>query len=270
MIAARHPEIELPEDRGDASRTPSDDVAGVLAVGRGDIGTLFVSMARRHPDGLDAGYLRLAHPRPPARAASARRCARRHCGWCRHRQPSRPCEKRRAVRRDRPRHDVLLHRSRWAGGVPGVCPRRWVGPTANCPSFRRFSAVCTRSSTRRPHRGSRSQRCASVVARSGCVPPDGVRDDRRNPSPRRRRGRWPVDGGVQAVDARLANAPAGQRLTYCFLDDDPVAVADSCGPPSRHGGNTPTSSRSSPRRSIRWCPISGIVMCHRSFECASA
>src|SRR5829696_2365446 len=38
--------------------TPSDNVDGVLAAGRGEIGTLFVSMARRHPDGLDAEYLR--------------------------------------------------------------------------------------------------------------------------------------------------------------------------------------------------------------------
>ena len=38
--------------------TPSDDVDGVLAAGRGDIGTLFVSMARRHPEGRDAEYLR--------------------------------------------------------------------------------------------------------------------------------------------------------------------------------------------------------------------
>lgn len=38
--------------------TPSDDVPAVLAEGRGDIGTLFVSMATRHPDGADADYLR--------------------------------------------------------------------------------------------------------------------------------------------------------------------------------------------------------------------
>jgi hypothetical protein len=29
----------------------------------------------------------------------------------------------------------------------------------------------------------------------------------------------------QAVDARLASAPAGQTISYCFLDDDPVLVA---------------------------------------------
>ena len=38
--------------------TPSDEVADVLATGRGDITTLFVSMARRHPEGRDAEYLR--------------------------------------------------------------------------------------------------------------------------------------------------------------------------------------------------------------------
>ncbi len=32
------------------------------------------------------------------------------------------------------------------------------------------------------------------------------------------------------VDARLASAKAGQTITYCFLDDDPVAVAQRLGP----------------------------------------
>ena len=38
--------------------TPSDEIDDVLATGRGDITTLFVSMATRHPDGTDAEYLR--------------------------------------------------------------------------------------------------------------------------------------------------------------------------------------------------------------------
>src|ERR1700761_6616457 len=38
--------------------TPSDEVAEVLAAGHGEITTLFVSMATRHPDGSDADYLR--------------------------------------------------------------------------------------------------------------------------------------------------------------------------------------------------------------------
>ena len=33
-----------------------------------------------------------------------------------------------------------------------------------------------------------------------------------------------------AVDARLASAQAGQSITYCFLDDDPVATADRLRP----------------------------------------
>ena len=38
--------------------TPTDEVADVIAAGRGEISTLFVSMAARHPDGADADYLR--------------------------------------------------------------------------------------------------------------------------------------------------------------------------------------------------------------------
>ena len=38
--------------------TPSDQAADILATGRGDITTLFVSMSTRHPEGDEAGYLR--------------------------------------------------------------------------------------------------------------------------------------------------------------------------------------------------------------------
>src|SRR5262245_52664609 len=37
--------------------TPSDDVAEILATGRTDITTLFVSMSARHPEGRDVDYL---------------------------------------------------------------------------------------------------------------------------------------------------------------------------------------------------------------------
>ncbi|HZQ30147.1 MAG TPA: hypothetical protein VFB19_00230, partial [Mycobacterium sp.] len=59
--------------------TPSDDVPAVLDTGRGDISTLFVSMATRHPDGLDAEYLRwhtLDH-RPEQHRLSAVRASMR-------------------------------------------------------------------------------------------------------------------------------------------------------------------------------------------------
>lgn len=38
--------------------TPSDQVPAILATGRSDISTLFISMAERHPEGADADYLR--------------------------------------------------------------------------------------------------------------------------------------------------------------------------------------------------------------------
>jgi len=41
-------------------------------------------------------------------------------------------------------------------------------------------------------------------------------------------GTWSV--ASQDVDARLASARAGQMLTYCFLDDDPVATAEQLRP----------------------------------------
>lgn len=37
---------------------PSDAFPGILDAGSGDVDVMFVSMARRHPDGDDAGYLR--------------------------------------------------------------------------------------------------------------------------------------------------------------------------------------------------------------------
>ena len=41
-------------------------------------------------------------------------------------------------------------------------------------------------------------------------------------------GIWSV--ASQDVDERLASAQSGQLLTYCFLDDDPVAVAERLRP----------------------------------------
>jgi hypothetical protein len=34
----------------------------------------------------------------------------------------------------------------------------------------------------------------------------------------------------QSVDARLASAPAGQTISYCFVDEDPVVVAERLRP----------------------------------------
>src|ERR1700727_2517029 len=76
--------------------TPSDEVAEVLATGRGEISTLFVSMATRHPDGTDAEYLQwhtLDH-RPEQHRLSAVRASLRLVST-----PA--CRAARAVRHDR-------------------------------------------------------------------------------------------------------------------------------------------------------------------------
>jgi hypothetical protein len=41
-------------------------------------------------------------------------------------------------------------------------------------------------------------------------------------------GVWTATSGD--VDPKLASAKPGQRITYCFLDDDPVAVAHRLQP----------------------------------------
>jgi hypothetical protein len=61
-----------------------------------------------------------------------------------------------------------------------------------------------------------------LLLESGSTPPAGLIDVEGIG------GAWSV--ASQDVDARLASAPAGQLLTYCFLDDDPIAVADRLRP----------------------------------------
>jgi hypothetical protein len=54
---------------------PSDDVEAVLATGRTDVTTVFVSMSARHPDGGDAEYLEwhtLDHRPEQSRLATVR------------------------------------------------------------------------------------------------------------------------------------------------------------------------------------------------------
>ena len=206
MIAARHPEIALAElirrPEGSALMllpgTPSDEVDGVLAAGRGDITTLFVSMATRHPEGTDAEYLRwhtLDH-RPEQHRLSVR-CGRR-CGWCR-RRPAGPPRAASDERfdADRPRDDVLLHRPEraWTGSSTlsnGARRRR----TGSCRCCRPSSAASTRCRARRPRRGSRSVPTCCRGGRSEGVYLllEAARDAAGRPGRRRRRRRRVVGG----------------------------------------------------------------------------
>ena len=220
--------------------------------------TLFVSMARRHPDGHDAEYLRwhtLDHRPEQHRLAGRARVAAAgvDAGL-----PGRTGAQRRALRRDRPRDDLLLHRPERADGVPRAVHGAWRRrPEAAAAAA--GAARCLRGgAARRRRRGSRS---APTCCRGGrpractCC---------WSAARRRRRISLDVDGvgGVwsvasQAVDARLASAPAGQLLTYCFLDDDPVATAERLRPAladavERRRRRTAARRAVLPGRALQW------------------
>ena len=239
MIAARHPEI-APDSKDRASDaapgTPSDEVADVLATGRGDISTLFVSMATPPSRGARRRISALAHPRPPARTASAGRRARLAAVGVDAGVPGRPRAERGALRRDRPRDDLLLHRpertdgflelSTALGGADRKLPL--------LPPVERGVYKVTEQDGRAASQGRR--RRAAVVAGRGRVPAAG--DGRDAPA-----DLVDVDGvaGVWsatslAVDARLASAPRGP--------DDHVLL------PRRRPGRTAETAAAGARQAV--------------------
>lgn len=210
--------------------SPSDEVPGVLATGDGDITTLFVSMARRHPDGADADYLRwhtLDH-RPEQHRLSAVRASLRLVST-----PA--CRSARAAS-STPYDDidhVMTYFFTAPSGMDGFLElSRALGDAGRKmpllpPVERGVYDVHTRKAAARVKVGADVLPWWPVTGvylllESGAAPTDGLTD---------------VDGiaGVWTavsldVDARLASAPTGQSLTYCFLDDDPVAVAQRLQP----------------------------------------
>ena len=211
--------------------TPSDDVPGVLAAGRGDVSTLFVSMARRHPDGRDAEYLRwhtLDH-RPEQHRLSAVRASLRLVSTPECRATRVPAD---------PHFDPIDHvMTYFFTDGSGLAPFNELSTAlgdagrklALLPPVQRGVYTVSRATASPrvkigadvlpwwPVRG------VYLLVESESAPPvDGLID---------------VDGvaGVwsataQPVDASLASARAGQRITYCFLDDDPVETAKRLHP----------------------------------------
>lgn len=210
--------------------SPSDEVPGVLGTGDGDITTLFVSMARRHPDGADAEYLRwhtLDH-RPEQHRLSAVRASLRLVSTS-------ACRGARAASTGQ--YDEIDHVMTYFFTAP-----------SGMDDFLELSRALGDAGRKLP-----------------LLPPveRGVYDVQiRKAADRVKVGAdvlpwWPVKGvylllengaeptgsltgidGVAGVwtavtldvDARLASAPPGQSLTYCFLDDDPVTVAQRLKP----------------------------------------
>ena len=190
--------------------TPSDEVDEVLATGRGEITTLFVSMARRHPEGTDAEYLRwhtLDH-RPEQHRLAAVRASLRLVST-----PA--CRAARASSDER--FDAIDHVMTYfftdQGGLTASMnsPRRWAARTGSCLCCPRYSVVSMRCRARLRRRGSKSAPTCCPGGRpwaytycwsrarhapADLADVDGVA------------GVWSV--ASQPVDASLASAPAGQ------------------------------------------------------------
>ncbi|MEE6136969.1 hypothetical protein SKC41_11565 [Mycobacterium sp. 050128] len=210
--------------------TPSDDVADILAAGRGEITTLFVSMATRHPDGTDSDYLRwhtLDH-RPEQHRLAAVRASMRLVST-----PA--CRAARAVSGgplDAVDH-VMTYFFTDAAGLQGFNELSTALGNAGRklsllpPVERGVYEVRSRAAAPRVKIGSDvlpwlPARGAYVVVERGSAAPNPLVE---------------VDGvaGVwsalsRQVDAGLANAQGNQSITYCFLDDDPVATAQRLRP----------------------------------------
>ncbi len=210
--------------------TPSDEVAAVLAEGRGGVNTLFVSMATRHPEGTDADYLRwhtLDHRPEQHRLAGVRASLR---------LVSTPdC---RSARAHSDEHfDAIDHvMSYFFTDQSGLTPFLELSTALGGadrklpllpPVQRGVYAVARKVAAPRvkigadvlpwwPTKGVYLLLEKAVNPPADLVDVDGVG------------GAWSV--ASQDVDGRLASARAGQMLTYCFLDDDPVATADRLRP----------------------------------------
>lgn len=205
------------------SGSPSDEVDAVLATGRGDITTLFVSMSTRHPDGADPEYLRwhtldhrpeqhrLPHVRASLRLVSTPEC-----------RAARPVSHQ--------RFDPVDH----------VMTYFFTDPQG-LPAFLELAVALGDAGRMRPLPppvergvyGVQSKRAAARIRVGADVLPW-----------------WPLTGvfllieegtatdtsmlldvdGVGGVWSTSATEQPGQHLTYCFLDDHPVATAQRLGP----------------------------------------
>ncbi|MGE2723678.1 hypothetical protein [Mycolicibacterium pulveris] len=210
--------------------TPSDQVDNVLTTGRGDVTTLFVSMATRHPDGSDAEYLRwhtLDH-RPEQHRLSAVRASLRLVST-----PA--CRATRASTHQR--FDAIDHvmtyfftdraglkRFNELSTALGDADRK----LALLPPVQRgVYTVCAKVAAPRvkvgadvlpwwPVRGVYLLLETDAPAPTQLTDIDGVA------------GVWSATS--HSVSTDLANAPAGQTVSYCFLDQDPVGVAERLRP----------------------------------------
>lgn len=209
---------------------PSDHVTDIVDHGSGDITTTFVSMAARHPDGADAEYLHwhtLDH-RPEQHRLSAVRASLRLVST-----PA--CRAARAVRHHRsdPVDHVMTYFFSDVAGLDGFltlgAALRAAGRMRPLvpPVERGVYEVRSRAAAERvkvgadvlpwwPAHGVYLLQEKTAVPAAARVEVDGVA------------GTWSMS--ALDVGPRLTSAQAGQQLTYCFLDEDPVTVAERLRP----------------------------------------
>ena len=251
--------------------TPSDEAAEILAAGRGEITTLFVSMATRHPDGLDAEYLRwhtLDHRPEQHRLAAVRASLR---------LVSTP-----ACRSARTISGGALDR------VDHVMAYFFTDP-AGLRGFNELSSALGNAGRKLPLLPPVERGVYEVLAKAaaprvkvgrtsypGC-PCGGcscwLSGDRLR---RTRWRRWPVSpaygprhrGRSTPIWRALERARTSRIASSMTIPSPPRnGCGRCCGP----AGRSRMSNRSSPHRFSRWCRLSGTAMCHRSgAACASA
>lgn len=208
--------------------TPSDEVDAILATGSPAITTLFVSMAERHPQGCDADYLRwhsLDHRPEQQRLASLQTSLR---------VVSTPdCRRNRAAHSaafDAVDHAMLYFFSDPAGlesfGLLSTALRAaGRSPFILNPVQRGVYQVDSKHAAPRARVGSEVLPWVPVtglyllleqgnLSAAELISVPGVR------------GIW----HTRAVDSGYSDAPVTQQLSCCFLDDDPVAVAQRLKP----------------------------------------
>jgi hypothetical protein len=213
--------------------TPSDQLPEVLATGRGDIGFVFVSLSARDPTGRDADYIAwhsLDHRPEQYRLAGIRNSMR---------LVSTP-EARAARAASEPPYDAVDH----------VQTYQFVD-TAAMPTFTGLGAALDRGG-RMAHRlpsvgyltGALAGKLAAPHALAGADvipwrPATGayliVEEGEASPQALVEvpgvAGVWWYRGSPGAPG--FGEMSAGKQITYCYLDEDPVAVAARLAAPVR-------------------------------------
>jgi hypothetical protein len=203
--------------------TPSDDLPAVLETGRGDVTTVFVSLSARDPGGRDVEYIRwhsLDHRPEQHRLAGLRGSLR---------LVSTPaCRAARAASDDR--YDAADHvMTYWFADPESLGPFMALG---------RALAVAGRMPLRLPSVEMASYQVAGAVAAPRVVigadvvpwrPAVGVYLLLENGAAASAR-LTEADGVAGVWWATRADGGVVTQLTYCFLDDDPVVVAERLEP----------------------------------------